>query len=53
MSLGFAEQDKRSFSIPAGADFLGVLAERLAKEFHIANNTEALAEALIYVAKRR
>ncbi|GAB5456760.1 MAG: double-strand break repair protein AddB [Henriciella sp.] len=53
MSLGFAGQDKRIFSIPAGADFLGDLAEALAKEFDLANNPEALADALIYVPNRR
>ena len=53
MSLGFAEHDKRIFSIPAGADFLGDLADALAREFDLANNTEALADALIYVPNRR
>ena len=53
MSLGFAEQDKRIFSIPAGANFLGDLANTLAKEFDLANNPEALADALIYVPNRR
>ena len=53
MSLGFAEHDKRIFSIPAGADFLGDLADALVKEFDLANNPEALADALIYVPNRR
>ena len=53
MSLGFTEHDKRIFSIPAGANFLGDLAEALAREFDLANNPEALADALIYVPNRR
>jgi ATP-dependent helicase/nuclease subunit B len=41
------------FSIPAGADFLGELAKQLAQETDLANNPEALADALIYVPNRR
>ena len=41
------------FSIPAGADFLGELAKQLAQEADLANNPEALADALIYVPNRR
>ena len=41
------------FSIPAGANFLGELAEQLARESDLANNPEALADALIYVPNRR
>ena len=53
MSLGVAEQKKRIFSIPAGANFLGDLADALATQFDLANNPEALADALIYVPNRR
>lgn len=41
------------FSIPAGANFLGELAAQLARETDLANNPEALADALIYVPNRR
>lgn len=53
MTFGSGDQDKRIYSIPAGADFLGDLAEALASEFDLANNPEALADALIYVPNRR
>ena len=41
------------FSIPAGANFLGELAIELARATDLANNPEALADALIYVPNRR
>lgn len=43
----------RVWTIPAGADFLTVLAETLAAETGLADRPDALAGALIYVPNRR
>lgn len=53
MSMLFGDHSRRVFSIPAGADFLGDLASALADDLDLANNPEALADALIYVPNRR
>lgn len=49
----FDPSGSKVFSIPAGANFLGDLASVLARETDLANNPEALADALIYVPNRR
>ena len=53
MSKIFGPDAPRVFSIPPGANFLGELAETLARETGLADNPEALADALIYVPNRR
>lgn len=53
MTGPFDPAGPRVFSIPAGADFLGDMAQVLADELHLRENPEALADALIYVPNRR
>ncbi|MEQ3745555.1 MAG: double-strand break repair protein AddB [Henriciella sp.] len=53
MSGIFAPDAPRVYSIPPGANFLGELAETLARETGLDNNPEALADALVYVPNRR
>ena len=49
----FAEGAAKAWTIPAGVDFLGALANTLAKEYALKSNPDALADALIYVPNRR
>ena len=53
MSDVFAATGPKVYSIPAGANFLGVMARTLAETLDLRNNPEALADALIYVPNRR
>lgn len=53
MSGIFAPDAPRVYSIPPGANFLGELAETLARETGLDDNPEALADALVYVPNRR
>lgn len=48
-----ANDAPRVWTVPAGADFLTVLAETLAEESELATRPDALADALIYVPNRR
>ena len=49
----FADGAAKAWTIPAGVDFLGALANTLAKEYALKSNPDALADALIYVPNRR
>lgn len=49
----YAPDAPKVWTIPPGADFLGMLAKTLAAETDLANNPAALADGLIYVPNSR